>query len=273
MRLKSPRASFLGAPLLLLAISLLAVAKPAGFSWVNLETDKATMATVRRALQGVTVTAIREVGVKDGYALVMTTWREDDNQTPDYDEWSVWSVSLATAKRRLLVEGYGVKWTDWLGAERDELAITYYDCRECEPATIFTTLHIKPGSGWQARWPGKQAKDAPSHPGALVQLTDVGEPYDDTVAEQVFAVVKQPNDSFAAGFWLHTRDTKSGKIEDSVTRYSVDPSTGQDRIEELSGPAALEWKRQICKESNLLTRLNHGQDSKACKRILQPSPR
>src|ERR1039457_7458764 len=42
---------------------------PAGFSWVNLESDKTTMATVRNALHDTSITSIREVGVKDGTRL------------------------------------------------------------------------------------------------------------------------------------------------------------------------------------------------------------
>jgi hypothetical protein len=103
-------------------------------------------------------------------------------------------------------------------------------------------------------------------------MTDVGDPYDDNVVDQVFAVVKQPNDRFAVGNWIHTRNSKTGKIDDAVVRYSIDPTTAEDRVEELTGPAALSWERQICNPSNLLIQPSNGQDSKSCRRILQTQP-
>jgi hypothetical protein len=58
---------------------------PPGFFWTNLETDKTTMTEVRHALHDASITAIREVGVEEGFALVMTTSRKAGAPTPDYD--------------------------------------------------------------------------------------------------------------------------------------------------------------------------------------------
>jgi len=247
---------------------------PAGFSWVNLETDTTIMSTVRHALHDKSITAIREVGVENGFALVMTASRDSDAPTPDYDHWTIYNISLATGKSRVLVTGYGVRLLDWIGsdARSTELAITYYDCWECEAATLFTTLRFITGVGWRARWPQKTQDANNTQPGAVVLMTDVGDPYDDNVVDQVFAVVKQPNDRFAVGNWIHTRNSKTGKIDDAVVRYSIDPTTAEDRVEELTGPAAFSWERQICNPSNLLIQPSNGQDSKSCRRILQTQP-
>ena len=84
--------------LLLVSAALLLFAQisradmPTGFSWVNLESDTTTMATVRHALHGTSISSIREVGVKDGFALVMTASREADAPTPDYDMWSIYNI-------------------------------------------------------------------------------------------------------------------------------------------------------------------------------------
>lgn len=244
---------------------------PAGFSWVNLESDKTTMATVRNALHDTSITSIREVGVKDGFALVMTASREKDAPTPDYDRWSVYNISLATGKSRILVSGYGVKLLDWIGSSSPELAISYYDCWECEAATLFTTLRFKSGVGWRARWPNKTPNENYPQPGAVVLMTDVGDPYDDNDVDQVFAVITQPNNRFAAGSWTHSRSTKTGKIEDDVERFSIDPNTEDDRVEMLSGPAALNWERKICTQSNILIQPSIGQTSSACRNLLRTS--
>jgi hypothetical protein len=242
---------------------------PAAFIWVNLESDAATMSIVRHALRDTSMSAIREVGVEDGFALAMTVSREAGAPTPDYDLWSIYSISLANGKSKIIVSGYGVKLLDWIGSAHDELAITYYDCWECEAATIFTTFHVVKGVGWEARWADDSANMGHPQPGAVVQTTGVGEPYDDDDAEQVFAVVPQPNGGFAAGNWLHSRNTQSGKISDYVKKYSIDPATKKDQIETLGGTAALSWEQVICTKSNVLIQPSVGQDTKACRDVVR----
>jgi hypothetical protein len=258
-------------PILFSAMLLLAMRSgwadvPAGFSWVNLESDKATMTAVRRALHDPSVSAIREVGVENGFALVMTASREAGSPTPDYDRWSIYSISLTTGRSRILVSGYGVRLIDWVGPAQGELAITYYDCWECEAGTLFTTLRLKRGVGWVARWPNKTQDTAYPQPGAVAAMTDIGD--DDNEVELVFAVVAKPKDSFAVGSWAHMHNAKTGATDDDVERYTIDPDTSEDRVEKLSGRAAVNWEREICTESNISMKPSTGQDSKACRNAL-----
>src|SRR5271166_1036510 len=117
---------------------------PRAFSWVDPQSDKITMATVRHALKPGSNTSIRRVGVEDGFAIVMATSQEGG----DSERWSIYNLSLATGERRMLVSGYRVKVLDWVGLTSPELAIKYYDCWGCEAATLFTTLHFAKSSGW-----------------------------------------------------------------------------------------------------------------------------
>jgi hypothetical protein len=250
--------------MLLLLADLSLADVPTGFSWVNLESDKTTMAVVRRALHDSSISAIREVGVEDGFAVVMTASREDGAPTPDYDRWTIYNISLTTGKSRVLVSGYGVKLLDWIGAAKDELAVTYYDCWECEAATLFTTLHFKKGTGWRARWSNATDSLTYPQPGAVASMTDA-DADSDVEVDLVFAVVSQPNDGFAVGSWTRSRNSKSGKSDDDVERYSVDPITKEDHVEKLDGKAALNWERQICTESNISLRPSTGQNSEACR--------
>jgi hypothetical protein len=199
----------------------------------------------------------------------MATSREADAPTPDYDQWHIYSLSLQTGKSQLLVFGYGVKLLDWIGPAKDELAITYYDCWECEAATLFTTLHFTRDVGWSARWQNKTQASHFPQPGAIELMTDVGESYNDNSVDQVFAVVAQPGNSFAAGSWYHSRDTKTGQVDDDVERYSIDRKTGNERVEKLVGQAALTWERLICAQSSVLIQPSIGQDSKACRIVLR----
>jgi len=245
---------------------------PTNFSWVNLESDKKIMPVIRRALRDQNINAIREVGVKDGFALVMTTSRQPDEPTPDYDSWEIYSINLSTEKSRELFGGYGLKLLEWIGPGNEELALSYLSCWECESATLLTTIHLVPGSGWRARWPNNPVNSAsPALPGAVVDIGDMGMPYDDNDVDQIYAFVKQPENSFAIGTWIYSRNTVTGKIEQDVERYSIDPKTGKDRTEKLTGQAALDWKRVICSPENVITQANSGQNSKTCRKIL-PKP-
>jgi hypothetical protein len=245
---------------------------PSNFSWINLESDKKTMPIVRQALHNHHITAIREVGVKDGFALVMTTSRQPDEPTPDYDSWEIYSINLSTEKSRELFGGYGFKLLEWIGPGNEELALSYSSCWACESATLLTTIHLVPGYGWRARWPNNPLNSAsPALPGAVVDIGDMGMPYDENDVDQIYAFVKQPDNRFAIGTWIYSRNTVTGKIEQDVERYSIDPKTGNDRTEKLSGQAALDWKRVICNRDNILTQASSGQDSRTCHKIM-PKP-
>jgi hypothetical protein len=245
---------------------------PSNFSWINIESDKKTMPIVRRALRDQRINAIREVGVKDGFALVITTSRQPDEPTPDYDDWTVFSMNLSSGESRQLLGGYGLKLLEWIGPNNEELAVSYFDCWECEADTLLTTIHLVPGSGWQPRWANKSNSPAgPPLPGAVVDIGDMGMPYDDNDVDQIYAFVKQPENGFAIGTWTYSRNTVTGKIEQDVERYSIDSKTGKDRTEKLTGQAALDWKRVICNPANVLTQASSGQDSKTCRRI-RPKP-
>jgi len=227
------------------------------------------MALVRHALHDPSVTAIREVGVKDGYALVMTSSREKDSPTPDYDLWTVYNLSLKTGQTQVLVSGYGVQIIDWIGKSKDELSLTYFDCWECEPAKLFTTLQFIKEKGWRARWTNKTWNPKYPKPGVVISMSDLEEPYDDDDVDQIFAIVKQPNGEFAIGRWVHTRDQKTGKITEDVERYSIDNSTEADRMESLKGAAALNWKQEICTASNVIQEPSAGLESKSCRNVLR----
>lgn len=230
------------------------------------------MSAVRRALHDQSITAIREVGIEENYALVMTVSREAGAPTPDYDLWSIYNISLATGKSQLLIGGYGVTLLDWIGTGNHELALTYYDCWECEAARFFTTLHFVKGIGWRARWPNKSEAWTVPQPGVLVSTSDIPESSDEQV-DLVFAIVAtQVNGSgFAVGSWFHKHNVATGKIDDKVERYSIDQSTGLDRTEKLAGQEALKWEQAICSPANIMIQPSTGQSSRLCRVLLSGS--
>jgi hypothetical protein len=103
-----------------------------------------------------------------------------------------------------------------------------------------------------------------------MSTSDIPDSTDEEV-DVVFAVVSTQKNGFgfAAGSWVQSRNSKTKKIVEDVVRYSIDPATGEDRVEKLSGQAALRWEAEICDSHETMIRSGSGQDSKACRSVLK----
>lgn len=238
---------------------------PVGFHWVDFKSEGSTVSKIEQALKAENYTAIREIGLADGSALVLAVWREPGQATPEGDQWLVYSVSTKDWGARTLLTGYNLQIKDWISLQSNlkrDIGVVYMDCWECEPASLFTALHYDPQEGWRARWVND--KD-PYHPGIPFLFTDVGDPYTNEEVDQVFAVLA-PRDGIArVGTWFHSRDLSSGKISESASRFSVDASTGKDKSVVLAGSEASRWKLQLCEAADSRSDLSVGQSSRACK--------
>ncbi len=162
---------------------------PEGFHWINFKRETETVSRVSQALRAEEYTAIREIGMLADSALVFTTMREPESETPEGDAWSVYNVSMADLKVRKLVGGYDLRLVEWLkfiAAADSDLAITYLSCHDCEPATLFTAFHHDRKDGWRIRW---LAKDPDGVSGIPLLYSDVGVPYTDDIVDQVWAVM------------------------------------------------------------------------------------
>jgi len=94
----------------------------------------------------VKITAVREIVLADGFALVTAVRRESWQTTPAEDQWLVYSVSTQSGDARKLLIGYDLQIKDWFGftLKDKDLGVIYLDCDECEPASLFTALHYDP---------------------------------------------------------------------------------------------------------------------------------
>jgi hypothetical protein len=243
---------------------------PTGFHWVDFKREFSTAQKVEQALKAEDYTAIREIVLADEFALVMVVRRETWQVTPAEDQWLVYSVSMKSGAARRLLSGYDLQIKNWFSFySRDELdlGITYWDCDECEPATLFTALHYDRREGWRARWANKEDVN---HPGITVRVTDVGDPYTNEDVDQVFALLAPKGGVASVGTWYHSRDLGTGKINDDVARFSVNPATGEDKSVVLTGSKAKEWESQLCKAKDSWSAPAMGQSSPACKGVLSP---
>jgi len=240
---------------------------PAGFHWVDFKKEAATLSNVEQALKAENYTAIREIGLMNGFALVLTVSRESDQATPEGDQWFVYNVSTKDWVASPLLIGYNLQVKDWITFQTNampDIGVVYLDCWECEPASLFTALHYDFHDGWRARWVNE--KDM-NHPGVPFLVTDVGDPYTNEDVDQVFAVFNPANGVASVGTWYHSKDLSTGKVTDSVVRYSVDVPTGKDNETILTGPSASKWMVQLCKANSSVVLLG-GQSSPSCKKAL-----
>lgn len=241
---------------------------PAGFHWINLKQENSTISKIEQVLSGENYTAIREIGLTDSFALVMTVQRDPDQTTFYGDGWRVYNISWKTWTVQSLIYGYDLQVRDWIRFQPNraqDLGIVYKDCWECEPASLFTALHYDPQKGWRARWSNEKDR---SHPGIVIEVTDVGDPYTNEKVDQVFAVLT-PHDAVASvGTWYYSKDLSTGKISEAATKFWVDQSTGQDRSAELTGVEATAWKKKLCKAAGAPFGLSQGQSSQACRRMI-----
>jgi hypothetical protein len=256
---------------LLTSLSTVGIAQsqmPDGFHWVDFKKEASTVSDVEQALKAENYTAIREIGLSDGFALVLAVWREPGQSTPEGDQWLVYSVSTRDWKAQTLLSGYNLQIRDWITFQRNtrpDIAIVYLDCWECEPASLFTALHYDPHDGWRARWVNEKN---PQQPGIPFLFTDVGDPYTNEDVDQVFAVFTRGDNVASVGTWYHARDLSTGKVSESVSRYSVDASTGKDNEAGLKGQEASKWIVQLCKADGSSSSVLEGQSSRGCKRVL-----
>jgi hypothetical protein len=84
-------------------------------------------------------------------------------------------------------------------------------------------------------------------------------------------LVEGTSKSVEAGSWFHARNLQTGKIEDDVYRYWVDPTTDADHVDTVKGQAAVAWERKICDRSEIVSEPGIGQDSKACRSVKRPA--
>jgi hypothetical protein len=226
--------------------------------------DQDVIAWVTRSLAVENWTAIREIGVQYDAALVVTTHRATPQSTARADSFTVWSVSLTNHGITPLLKGYNLRWLDWMTFSEggpQELPVVYDNCVECEPETLFTVFHFdKAQHAWAARW---------TSGGQGVPVWSANTQAGVTWA-QVYAGLAEPNGRGLFGTWRHFDYGKDRPAEDFVYRYDLDPFSGLERTQLLSGKDADAMKLRICRDA--LPGLARGQDSELCQQLVNPHP-
>jgi hypothetical protein len=253
----------------------LACAQPnvEAFHWIDFHDpkDAPTVAWVTQALKAEKWTAIREIGAQWDSALVITSERKTPQSTPPTDTYTVWSVSLAKHDVQPLLHGMNpriLNWTTFGGPyqQAPELPLVYDDCYGCDaPSTFFTTLYYNfPAHAWRARWTrGDQAA-------ALWSASTV----EGVTRTQIYGLLTEPPGRDVLATWSHFDYSNAKPAEDFVFEYSVDPASGLEQTQGLSGDHAEKMEERLCKADPAqvdpsLAELAKGQDSELCGKFIQ----
>ena len=230
------------------------------FRWMDFhsEKDQSIITWVSRALAAEKWTAIREIGVVYDAALVVTTERPAPTAPASGDRFTIWSVNLTTHEVQKIVEGANLRWLDWMrfrdGAQ-PEPAILYDNCTECSADTYLTSFYYDYSRhGWAARWMrGNQA----------VALSEQTVPPGVSLT-QIYGVMAEPNGREFIATWNHIDYGKQKPAEDAVYQYDQDPVSGLDRMMAVTGKQAEAMMVRLCKGTDIVNGLGHGQDSDLC---------
>ena len=261
-----------------LLTALPAFAQPSleAFHWIDFRdsNDAPTVAWVTQSMKAEHWTVIREIGVQWDAALVITSQRATPQSAPGSDTYTVWTVDLTKRLVQPLLHGVNpriLSWTTFGGASSPlpELGFVYDDCYGCDaPSTFFTTLYYSPTDhAWRARWMrGDQA--AALHSSGTV---------DGVVRTQVYGLLTEPPGRDVLATWNHYDYGGTKPAEDFVFEYSVDPNTGLEQMQGLSGDHAEAMERRLCRAGvNQATGgqmdpsmaiLAAGQDSALCQEV------
>jgi hypothetical protein len=251
----------------LLACSASISAQQDPFRWMDFHArkDQDIVAWVTRSLDREKWTAIREIGVQYDAALVVTTLRPNPQSPAGADTFAVWSVSLTSHIVAPILTGVNLRWLDWMRFVPDaapELAALYDDCNQCAATTFFTAFHYdRTYHVWTARWMrGGQAApiwSAGAQPG--VTLT------------QVYATLTELNGRQLVGTWSRFDYGNLKPPEDYLYQYDLDPFSGLERTQMLTGKAVEPMKQRLCGAQGGATAMARGQDSPLCQQFLKPN--
>src|SRR5579859_462660 len=84
---------------------------PDAFRWIDFHSpnDQDVVNWVERALATQRWTAIREIGLQYDQALVITTFRNSPQATPNHDAFSIWSVSMSNRALTHIIDGTNLR--------------------------------------------------------------------------------------------------------------------------------------------------------------------
>ena len=250
-----------------LACASSSLAQQDPFRWMDFHSpkDQDVIVWVTRALDAEKWTAIREIGVQYDAALVVTTERPTPQSPAGADPFSIYSVSLTTHLVTPVLKGVNLRWLDWMHfseGHAPEPTALYDNCNECSADTYFTAFHYDNSQHmWAARW---------MRGGQAAPISTANVPPGSAWTE-VYAVMAESNGRGLLATWNYFDYGKLKPADDFVYQYDVDPVSGLERTQRLSGKDADAMKQRLCRAQDAIPDLARGQNSALCQETLKPS--
>jgi hypothetical protein len=176
----------------------------------------------------------------------------------------VWSVSLTSHLVTPILKGVNLRWLDWMRFGADgapEPTALYDNCLGCATDTYFTAFHYDPSRHvFAARWMrgGEAAPIWSDNAPPAVAWTEV------------YAVMADSNGRGLLGTWNHFDYGKQKPAGDFVYQYDVDPLSGLERTQQLTGKDADAMEQRLCRAQDAVPGLARGQNSVLCEETLRP---
>ncbi len=260
-----------GAAALAFSVPLCAQQTSDTFRWIDFHSpkDQNIVAWVTRSLAVANWTAIREIGVVYDAALVVTTNRATPESSPSTDTFTIWNVSLTSHVAAQLLTGVNLRWFErehFASGAPEEMTLLYDNCTNCVASTYFTALHYDQASHvWSARWTrggqGALAWNAIPPSGNGITWT------------QVYAVMTGEDNRSELCTWNHLDFGKAKRPSDTIFCYDVDPFSGLDRTQEVTGRENVDaMELRLCRGQDTVQGLERGQDSALCTQMMNTQP-
>jgi hypothetical protein len=235
-----------------------------GFAWVDLKTDTQTVTKVTTFLANKPYTAIREIGIVNQQALVITTLRKDPTAQPGNDTFTAYGVSLKDGSVEELLDGTSLKYIDWqkfYDYDSPELLATYDDCSQCKATTFLTAFFIdRKTRRWGARW-RRELAGAPLYSSASGKS-------DGSTRNYVYALFINVDQRVVLDTWVsYPEQKKSSRGGEYLFEYRIDPLSDQGTSRPLTGRDILPVKQRLCRGEETVFGIAGGQDSAPCKEL------
>ena len=168
-----------------------------------------------------------------------------------------------------LLTGVNLRWFEWehfASSAPEELTLLYDNCSNCAASTYFTALHYD---------------QAATHVGGALDTQRAGCPGVERDSAQ------RQRHYMDAGFcrndggedsraelctWNHMDFGKQKRPSDTIFCYDVDPFSGLDRTQEVTGHDVDPMKLRLCRGQDTVQGLERGQDSALCQQLQNAQP-
>lgn len=246
--------------------SVIAMLAQGGIQWIDTKADHATMSLIQQSLRDQHFAHVAKVAKLNNHLLVMTYKVNNLDPSANGNIWNFYDVQAPNGQQHLLLGNvYEPHFSFGLGPNREEIALSYYDCFACEPGTHLSIFHFKPESGWVTRWSSSHKdKDHPASYFSLMEYYEEDGPSDDAYAHALF----QPFGNYTLLVWESSHYYHSRKITDRFYLESIDPALVGEVARRAMPDEIPKFVQMLCTTNSQGSLFFYAANKKDCDRML-----